>query len=195
MERSLTLFFQRYGLHDATPMYRASVSFFCAYWLHIPVQHLLHALLVYGLSSINTAPKYWTTLAGMFSALALASVGSTAFHTYLLSMGISKNVAFFMTLYSFSILNYFVIGFIVHKSSNRDTASAKSAAATTKMRGGASSSSSSSLAWSNNDNHCSKKHSVLLHNHPKPVGSALLDSQTVALWNVDPLWLHPHYGM
>lgn len=127
LERGLSASLEHYKLlaEDATPMYRASISFFVAYWLHIPVQHLLHAVLVYGLTSINTASKYWTTLLGMMSALALASVGSTVFNTLLLSRGVDKNVAFLMTLYSFSIVNYFVIGFIVQQSSkNADAAAA-----------------------------------------------------------------------
>ena len=124
MERGLSASLEHYQLlaADATPMYRASISFFVAYWLHIPVQHLLHAMLVYGWSSINTPQKYWTTLLGMMSALAVASVGSTVFHTHLLTRGFDKNVAFVMTLYSFSISNYFVMGFIVQRSSQQHDA-------------------------------------------------------------------------
>jgi len=103
------------GSNDSN--HRDSLSFFAAYWLHIPAQHYLHALLVYGLASINTPQKYWTTLAGMSSTLLVASVGSTALNAVLRQqLGIPKTWAFVLTLYSFSIVNYFVIGYIVKRS-------------------------------------------------------------------------------
>lgn len=48
--------------------YLDSVSFFIAYLLQVVPQHYLHALLVYGLDTIDTKQKYFTTLAGCYSA-------------------------------------------------------------------------------------------------------------------------------
>jgi hypothetical protein len=134
-----------------------SLAFFVAYMVHVPAQHYLHAVLVYGLDSIDTMQKYWTTLGGMYSALLSACVGSTALNALLLSktVGMSKTLAFCTTLYVFSFFNYFVIGWIVRKSSERAAAAAarqstttttavgattkhhRVAAAVTKTRGGA----------------------------------------------------------
>ena len=48
--------------------YMDSVSFFIAYILQVVPQHWLHAYLVYGLNSIDTRKKYFTTLFGCYSA-------------------------------------------------------------------------------------------------------------------------------
>jgi branched-subunit amino acid transport protein len=48
--------------------YLDSVSFFIAYILQVIPQHWFHALLVYGLHSIDTRKKYFTTLFGCYSA-------------------------------------------------------------------------------------------------------------------------------
>lgn len=95
--------------------HRDFITFLAAYWMHIPFQHILHAALVYGWHSINTLQKFWTTLMGMASAMTISSFGSTALNTILIPM-LGKNIAFITTLYGFSILNFFVITFIVQKS-------------------------------------------------------------------------------
>lgn len=48
--------------------YMDGVSFFIAYILQVIPQHWIHALLVYGLHSIDTRKKYFTTLFGCYSA-------------------------------------------------------------------------------------------------------------------------------
>lgn len=99
--------------HHVYGAYADSVSFFAAYLTHVPAQHYLHAVLVYGLDSIATAEKYWTTLGGTYSALTASCIGSTAVNHYLLRQGLPKRLAFVTTLYVFSVFNYFVIGWIV----------------------------------------------------------------------------------
>jgi hypothetical protein len=47
---------------------RESVSFFLAYLVQISIQHLLNAWLVYGLDTISTKEKYWSTLGGSYAA-------------------------------------------------------------------------------------------------------------------------------
>ena len=47
---------------------RESVSFFLAYLVQISIQHLLNAWLVYGLDTISTREKYWSTLGGSYAA-------------------------------------------------------------------------------------------------------------------------------
>jgi len=65
----------------------------------------------------------------------VASVGSTALHAFLLTI-MDKTPAFLVTLYSFALFNYFVIGYIV-KRSDQAAAAAKVKAATATPRGGA----------------------------------------------------------
>jgi hypothetical protein len=104
------------------PSWVNSATFFSAYMLQVPIQHYLHALLVYGLESINTPAKYYRTLGGMFSTLAVAAFGSTALNAFLLNTTqLSKTAAFVVTLCAFSIINYFVIGWIVRASNKSST--------------------------------------------------------------------------
>jgi len=102
--------------------YKDSVSFFVAYMMQIVTQHLLHAFLVYGLETINTREKYIKTLAGQFSAYGFALIGSTILNLVLLRMGVEKTVAFFGTMLIFSLLNYFLIGWIVRRAVSSDEA-------------------------------------------------------------------------
>lgn len=104
------------------PSWVNSATFFSAYILHVPAQHYLHALLVYGLESINTPSKYYKTLGGMFSTLTGSALGSTALNAFLLSTGkFNKTAAFIATLWSFSIINYLIIGWIVRASNKSST--------------------------------------------------------------------------
>lgn len=102
--------------------YKASVSFFLGYVIHIVFQHFLHAFLVYGLATINTPAKYLTTLFGTYGTYVTSAVLSTALNGVFLKMGMDKTVAFVSTLYFFAIINYLVIGWIVKKSSEGVTA-------------------------------------------------------------------------
>jgi len=96
-----------------------SISFLGAYLAHIVVQHWLHAVLVYGLDTINTPQKYWTTLHGMFRAMLTSAMGSTLLNTLLLKatfLPLSKTAKFVLTLWTFSAINYFWITWIVKRS-------------------------------------------------------------------------------
>lgn len=96
--------------------YKESVSFFIGYVLQIVTQHLIHAVLVYGLDTISTREKYLKTLMGQFSAYGLALIGSTAFNLFLLRAGLDRTVAFFTTLVLFAFINYFLVGWVVRIS-------------------------------------------------------------------------------
>lgn len=104
------------GLPDFVTNYKETVSFFVGYLLQIITQHLLHAILVYGLESINTREKYFKTLLGQFYAYAIALFGSTALNLSLISSGIDKTVAFFSTMVIFACINYYLIGWIVKRA-------------------------------------------------------------------------------
>jgi hypothetical protein len=105
--------------------FRDSVSFVTAYMVHVPAQHYLHALLVYGLESIDTAPKYWQTLGGTYSALITSCFGSTVLHHLLIqAWGAQyKTIAFVATLWTFSVFNFFVIGWVVRRTATSQRAS------------------------------------------------------------------------
>mmetsp|Transcript_6814 Transcript_6814/g.13844 ORF Transcript_6814/g.13844 Transcript_6814/m.13844 type:complete len:336 (-) Transcript_6814:104-1111(-) len=96
-----------------------SITFLGGYLAHIVAQHWLHAALVYGLDTINTPQKYFTTLRGMYQAMMTSAVGSTLLNTLLLRFlpVLSKPAAFILTLWTFSAINYFWIGWIVKRSS------------------------------------------------------------------------------
>ena len=104
------------GHPEHMPSWADSATFFTAYLLHVPGQHYSHALLVYGLDTINTRSKYIQTLSGTYSALMLSAVGSTFLNQFLLNLGFSKPVAFLGTLYLFAFVNYLFIGWIVRQS-------------------------------------------------------------------------------
>lgn len=96
--------------------YKDSVSFFIGYLLQIVSQHWLHALLVYGLETIDTSEKYFKTLIGQSSAYVVALFGSTFLNQALISSGVAKNVAFLITLLVFACINYFVVGWVVRRA-------------------------------------------------------------------------------
>lgn len=99
--------------------HRDTISFFIGYLMAVPVQHISHALLVYGISTINTRDKYITTLIGMYSAMITSCIGSTLLNAALLKYTkIPKVGAFLITVFAFAFLNFFVIGWIVNNSNN-----------------------------------------------------------------------------
>jgi hypothetical protein len=133
---------QLHSLPKFLEEYKESVSFFIGYLLQIISQHLIHAVLVYGLHSINTREKYLQTLLGQFQVYSLALVGSTFFNLFLLRAGLDKTVAFFTTMVTFACINYYLVGWIVQRATKRASAEGKrqqaettSAASATK-RGG-----------------------------------------------------------
>jgi hypothetical protein len=95
---------------------QAGVSFFAAYLLQIVSTHLLFAMLVYGITTINTPEKYFKTLSGQFKIYAVSLVGSTILNTYLLSSGIDKTAAFFTTMLIFACFNYFLVSWAVDRA-------------------------------------------------------------------------------
>lgn len=110
------VYFQLCKLSSLPPFvedYKDTVSFFIAYVLQIVSQHWLHALLVYGLETIDTREKYLKTLGGQSSAYIVSLFGSTFLNQALLSTGMTKNMAFLITLWVFGFINYFVVGWIV----------------------------------------------------------------------------------
>lgn len=100
--------------------YKDSASFLLGYLLHIVAQHYLHARLVYGRDSIDTARKYWTTLFGMYQALLFAAFGSTFLNAALLHYNVMhRTAAFVTTLGVFACINYVWIGRIVSKAKSK----------------------------------------------------------------------------
>lgn len=69
IERLMFLLLQKMeNLPVVMQEYLDSVSFSIAYILQVVPQHWFHAFLVYGLHSIDTKKKYFTTLLGCYSA-------------------------------------------------------------------------------------------------------------------------------
>jgi hypothetical protein len=113
------VYFQLCKMSSLPPVvedYKDSVSFFIGYLLQIVTQHYLHALLVYGLETIDTRDKYFKTLLGQSSAYIVALFGSTFLNQALLSTGVNKNMAFLTTLWVFACINYFVVGWVVRRA-------------------------------------------------------------------------------
>lgn len=103
------------------PKHLDSISYFAAYLLHIVLQHASHALLVYGLSSVNTREKYRSTLVGTYQAYIFSAFGSTFVNSYLMqTMGVNRDIAFVTTLWIFACMNYFYIGYVVNKANQQD---------------------------------------------------------------------------
>ena len=113
-------------LHPFVEEYKDSISFFIGYILQIITQHLLHAILVYGVATINTRKKYWKTLLGQSWAYLFAMFGSTFLNLLFLKMGMDKTVAFFTTMLLFACINYVVIGWIVRRATESSLSSSSS---------------------------------------------------------------------
>ena len=96
-----------------------SMAYFTAYILHIAAQHAVHAFLVYGFESVSTQQKYWSTLLGTYQAYAFSAVGSTFLNSFLVKEGWNRDIAFIATLWIFSCLNYFWIGYVVKKAEEK----------------------------------------------------------------------------
>ena len=78
--------------------YNDSIAFLGGYLLSIVMQHYFHALLVYGLATIDSKEKYWETLKGMYRALIVGAIGSTVLDNQLLRVGLPRNQSFVATL-------------------------------------------------------------------------------------------------
>ena len=84
-----------------------SVSFFICYLGQIVVQHIMNAALVFGLDSIRG--NYLKSLIACYSTYATTLVASTFFNAFLIDLGLSKNIAFWVTLYGFGVINFFLL--------------------------------------------------------------------------------------
>jgi hypothetical protein len=104
------------SLPEFVANYKETVSFFVGYLLQIITQHFLHAVLVYGLETINTREKYFKTLLGQFYAYGIALFGSTALNLSLISSGLDKTVAFFSTMVIFACINYYLVGWLMKQA-------------------------------------------------------------------------------
>lgn len=96
--------------------FKDSISYFLGYLLQIVSQHLLNALLVYGLDTINTKKKYYSTLLAQFAVYGFSLVGSTILNYALLQTGMDRTKAFFATMILFAFVNYALINWSVQKS-------------------------------------------------------------------------------
>ena len=93
-----------------------TLSFFLAYWMHLPAQHLLHAALVYGLHTIDSPAKYRSTLAAFMTALTFTALLSTALNGVLLNVArLQKTNAFIATLGIMAGVNYMLTSLIMAK--------------------------------------------------------------------------------
>ena len=84
-----------------------SISFFISYLGQVVIQHMMNAALVFGLDTIRG--KYFQSLLTCYTTYASTLIVSTFFNAFLLERGISKNVAFWFTLYGFGIINFILL--------------------------------------------------------------------------------------
>jgi len=103
------------SLTEFLQTYQDSVSFFTAYVVQIVTGHLLYAILVYGLHTIDTSRKYWQTLWGQFQIYGFGLIGATALQGYLLSLQFDKTTAFIITTASFAGINYLLVSWVVQR--------------------------------------------------------------------------------
>lgn len=92
---------------------KETISFFFSYLIQVGFQHFLNALLVYGLDTISTLEKYVDTLILSYSSYSLSLIGSTMGNAILISRGVSKNVAFWSTIVTFGMVNFFLLRFLI----------------------------------------------------------------------------------
>jgi putative flippase GtrA len=100
--------------------YKDSISYFFGYLIQIVTQHLLNALLVYGLDTIDTYKKYIATLVAQFAVYGSSLVGSTLLNMVLLQTGMERTRAFFVTMIVFAAVNYVLINWVVQKQKSKD---------------------------------------------------------------------------
>jgi hypothetical protein len=94
-----------------------SLSFFLGYIILLPTQHLLNAILTFGIDTIDTREKYWKTLIAEVKVYVTALCGSTILNAILMQTGwMSKTTVFILTLCIFSCFNYIVINVMVHRA-------------------------------------------------------------------------------
>lgn len=99
---------------DGIEKYQDSLSFFSAYVIQIVTTHLLYAVLVYGLDTIDTYEKYSKTLLGQFKVYGVGLFGATFMNSFLIvNGGFDKFAAFWTTTATFAVFNYFLVSWVV----------------------------------------------------------------------------------
>lgn len=82
------------------------------------MQHFLNAVLVYGWETISSREKYFATLILSYSSYFVAVTGSTTCNAILLKRGVSKNTAFWATIWGFGVFNYFLLKHLIGVETN-----------------------------------------------------------------------------
>jgi hypothetical protein len=102
---------------------RDVLTFFLGYVLHIVVQHYSHAVLVYGLDTINTRQKYFATLLQMYATLMTSGVLSTLCNALLLQYTPlnNKQVVMTTTIVIFAVINFLVIDYLMARNNSSGT--------------------------------------------------------------------------
>ena len=94
-------------------------SFFVSYMAQIPIQHLLNALLVFGLETIRRE-LYWKSLGMCYSAYFLAVIATTVINGFLREhLGLSDGKAFIYSVYGVGVCNFFLLSAIDKKSKSK----------------------------------------------------------------------------
>ncbi len=99
---------------------KETVSFFVSYLMQTGFQHFLNALLVYGLDTIGTKKKYFDSLIITYSSYSMSLIGSTIGNALLIKHGVPRNIAFWGTILSFGVVNFFLLKFLVGNSDNKN---------------------------------------------------------------------------
>eukprot|EP00551_Chaetoceros_affinis_P006548 CAMPEP_0203666506 /NCGR_PEP_ID=MMETSP0090-20130426/3524_1 /ASSEMBLY_ACC=CAM_ASM_001088 /TAXON_ID=426623 /ORGANISM="Chaetoceros affinis, Strain CCMP159" /LENGTH=335 /DNA_ID=CAMNT_0050530401 /DNA_START=251 /DNA_END=1258 /DNA_ORIENTATION=+ len=97
---------------------KESISFFASYLIQILAQHFLNAFFVYGLETISTREEYMSSLFVTYSSYFVSLIGSTICNIMLLQKGMSKNVAFWGTVFGFGFFNYIALKFLIGNNSH-----------------------------------------------------------------------------
>lgn len=103
-------------LLDNIEKHQDGLSFFSAYVVQIVTTHLLYAILVYGLETIDTYEKYSKTLWGQFKVYGFGLFGATALNSALIRRGMQKTAAFWVTTASFALVNYVLVSKVVRSA-------------------------------------------------------------------------------
>jgi len=99
---------------------KETLSFFISYLIQILAQHVLNAFFVYGWETISTKDRYIATLIVTYSSYFISLVGSTICNLFLLRRGMSKNIAFWGTVFGFGTLNFLVLKTLIGDKQKND---------------------------------------------------------------------------
>jgi hypothetical protein len=96
----------------------------------------MNAALVFGLESIRGG-NYFKSLLKCYTAYASTLVVSTFFNAFLLQRGVSRNIAFWVTLYGFGVVNFILLKNVTDTSKEKNHQSEHGNSALQPIRGGA----------------------------------------------------------